>query len=227
MRRLIFLFVVFMIPLAADAGKPSLDERLDAGGIVKDIKIPKEEQWAYVYVQAVIKSKPETVWLTLADIDSWPSWLPMTRRAWFLSPEASSKITPEAAKNRDDILEINSEHPPGAAVENKTGRWQRVAYEEYDLPWPLKNEWVVRRYDFNDENGLKRAAWRKITSTDGRDDGYWEIKNWKDGKTHLTYYYRIKKKNVPDSLFRTAVSFTVNSMIKALRHESAKREKRG
>lgn len=226
MRKFIFLLTIFIIPLVADAGKLSLEERLDVGGIVKEINIPKEEQWAYVYVRAIIKSKPETVWLTLADIDKWPSWLPMTRNAWFVSPEAASKITPEVARNRDDVLKINYENPPITVQENEKGGWQRVAYEEYDLPWPIKNEWVVRRYDFNDESDVKRATWRKIASTDDKNDGYWEIKSWKDGKTHLTYYYRIKKKNVPDSVFRTAVSLTVNSMIKALRRESAEREKR-
>lgn len=226
MRKLVFALILLMVPLFADARLPSLEERLDVGGIVTDIRIPKEERWAYVYVQAVIESNPETVWSTLADVDNWPSWLPMTRKAWFVSSEAASKITPEVAKNREDVLKINDENPPTAIRKNEEHSWQRVAYEEYDLPWPLKNEWVVRRYTFNDEEKIKRATWRKIAATDDKDDGYWEIRSWKNGNTHLTYYYRITKKDVPDPLFKTAVSLTVNSMIKALRRESAKREKR-
>lgn len=227
MRKFIFVLIIFLFPMIADARIPSLNERLDIGAIVTDIKIPKEEIWAYVYVQAVIESRPQTVWSTLADIDNWPSWLPMARKAWFVSSEAASKITPEVAKNHDDVLKINDENPPAAIQESAQGSGQRVAYEEYDLPWPLKNEWVVRRYNFNDEEEVKRATWRKIAATDDKDDGYWEVKAWKNGNTRLTYYYRIKKKDVPDPLFRAAVSLTVNSMVKALRRESAKREKRG
>lgn len=218
---ILVLFVVFS--LEARAGRLSQDERLDIGTIIKEITIPGGSQWAYVRVRAVVDSSPQAVWATLININGWPKWLPMTKKAWFLSDEAAQKITPEIARNKDEVLAIDARDPPAAPKQTHNNHWQRIAYEEYDLPWPLKNEWVVRRYTFDETDEINKASWRKVASTDSEDDGYWEITNWKDGKTHLRYYYRVRsKENVPQPLFKAAVSLTVNSMIKALRRESAK-----
>ncbi len=44
-----------------------------------------------------------------------------------------------------------------------------------------------------------------------------------DGGTLLHYTYRVKvKEGVPQPLFKAAVSLTINSMIKALRHEATR-----
>ena len=92
-----------------------------------------------------------------------------------------------------------------------------------ELPWPIKNEWVVRRYTYDESAEKDRAAWRKLDSKTQDDDGYWEVIARADGKTLLKYYYRVKaKESVPKPVFKAAIGLTVNSMIKAVRHESAR-----
>lgn len=217
--------LVLFIPLALHAG-PTADERLDTGSIIKEIKIPEGQLYADVLVNAVIDSPPKAVWAALIDIGGWPKWLPMNRKAWFFSPAAEKLITDEISHDKAKVLAINAENPPTSDVAEQHGHWEHVAYEEYDLPWPIKNEWVVRRYKYDEATDLFRASWKRVDSKRDGDDGYWEVRPWKDGRTHITYYYSVKaKESVPEIVFKTAVSMTVNSMIKALRHESVKRDR--
>jgi hypothetical protein len=149
----------------------------------------------------------------------------MTSQAGILSEEAASKITPQNAVDKEEVLIINAKYPAATQAKTEKNTWQCIAYEDFNLPWPLKNQWQVKRYTFEDSQDMRRAVWRKVATVDNKDDGFWEITPWKDGATHLRYYYRVKaKRSVPDPIFRTAVSFTVNSMIKALRREAKRRE---
>jgi ribosome-associated toxin RatA of RatAB toxin-antitoxin module len=220
----VFLFLILLISLPALAKLPSVEERLDAGGIVKDIAMPTDGNMAHVNVQAIVETPPKAVWDALKDIENWPRWLPMSKTARFLSIEAESKITQDIAKSKEDVVKIDAQYPNTDHKNDRKGSWQRLVYEEYDLPWPIKNEWVVRRYTYDDGDEKSRASWRKIDGSSADDDGYWEVSKWKNGKTHLRYYYRIKVKHgAPKVLFKGAVSLTVNSMIKALRKEAKRR----
>ncbi|MFH1830175.1 MAG: SRPBCC family protein [Pseudomonadota bacterium] len=219
-----FLFLFLLVALPAWATLPTIEERLNAGGIITEISIPEAGTLAHVNVQAIINSPPIAVWQALKDIEGWPGWLPMSKTARFLSEAAESRITAEIAKNRDEVVAIDTQYPNDDHGNGGAGHWQRLAYEEYDLPWPIKNEWVVRRYTYDEGEDKSRASWRKVDGSSTDDDGFWEVGAWKDGKTYLRYYYRVKvKKGAPEPLFKAAVSLTVNSMIKALRREAKRR----
>lgn len=227
MRKLACIIIVCILASAPAiaASNPSLDQRLDIGAIIKDVTTPDDSQWAFVRVETVVDVPVDTLWRTIIDIEAWPKWLPMMGRAWFTSDAAEERITREIAKSRDEVYAIDSQFPQGGSDNADTGRWHRTTIEEYDLIWPLRNEWVVRRYDFDEASTPHRASWRKLDNADDSDDGAWEISPWKDGKRSLLKYnYRVKvKAGVPRPVFRQAVSFTVNSMIKALRREAARR----
>ena len=200
---------------------PTAEERMESGGIIKDIIIPGDEMTAYVTVRAIVDAPPVAVWSALKEIEGWPHWLPMSSKAHFVSKEAEGLITPEIAKDRKKVTEIDRAHPNTESGNGGEGKWQRLALEEYDLPWPLENQWVIRRYTYEEGTALMRASWRKIDGSSQRDDGYWEIRPWKDGKTELKYYYIVKVTGpAPKPLFKAAINLTVNSMIKALRREA-------
>lgn len=187
--------------------------------------MPADGLYAHVRAEAVIDCPPQVVWDTLADIGQWYKWLPMTHRAGILSPEAAAKVTPAIVPDKEKIMTLDAKFPATAAPREEKRQWSAMAYEDFDLPWPIKNQWSVKYYFFDDGENMKRAVWRKVNSIDGKDDGFWEITPWKTKRTHLRYYYRVKaKRNVPGPVFTTAVSFTVNSMIKALRREAKRRE---
>ncbi len=223
--RCFFMLLMMMFPSFLWAGQLDREQKLDAGYILKEITVPQGEDRALVLVNTVIDASPGSVWDALVDIGSWPRWLPMTKDAAFLSEEAAAMVTPEIAKERGKVLEIRDRFPLKEGPSGWRDHWVRVAYEEYDLPWPIRNEWVVRRYTYDIHKDFARASWKRIDSTRESNDGYWDVKVWKDGRTYLTYCYRVKpKENVPEAVFKTAVSMTVNSMIKALRHEAQRRE---
>lgn len=221
----IIIYILASAPVIATAN-PSLEERLENGAIIKDVQTPGDSSWATVGVSAVIDVPMDVLWGTIIDIEAWPKWLPMMGRAWFISDASEERITREIAKSRDEVYAIDAEfpHERGGGNEGR-GRWHRTTIEEYDLIWPLRNEWVVRRYDFDEASTPHRASWHKLDNADDSDDGAWEISPWKDGKRSLLKYnYRVKvKEGVPRPVFRQAVSFTVNSMIKALRREAGRR----
>ena len=229
LRATVFTLLVFAMPLTAQAATAhaaaTSEERLDIGGIVKEIEIPEGQPWAHVRVQAVINASPAAVWPILVDIERWPKWMPMAKRMRILSPEAAALVTPENFKDRDAVIAIELAHPRVADATPPSGHWQRTIAEEYDLPFPLKNEWTVRRYTYDEQGDTDKAAWRKVDGrTEDVDDGSWEISPWRDGRTLLTYDYRVKaKEGVPRPIFKAAVSLTVNSMMKALRFEAARR----
>jgi ribosome-associated toxin RatA of RatAB toxin-antitoxin module len=226
-RKHILTFLVISIAIAilmsglAHAKLPSVEERLESGGIIKDVIIPGDGMIAYVTVQTLVDAPPAAVWSALKDIEEWPRWLPMSSNAHFVSKEAEALITPEIAKDRKKVTEIDAAHPNTEGGNGGEGSWQRLALEEYDLPWPLENQWVIRRYTYEENDDLMKASWRKIDGSSQGDDGYWKIKPWKDGKTELKYYYIVKVKGpAPKPLFTAAINLTVNSMIKALRREA-------
>jgi len=223
----VFLTTILLITTSCNivhAKLPTKEERLASGGIIKDVIIPGNGMTAYVTVEAIIDAPPKAVWDTLKDIEGWPRWLPMSEEAHFVSKAAEAKITEDVAKDRDKVIAIDREHPNGEHGNNGKGKWQRVALETYDLPWPLDNQWIVRRYTYNEKSETMKASWRKVDGTSTEDDGYWEVKSWKDGRTDLKYYYVARVKGgAPKPLFKAAINLTVNSMIKALRRESKKR----
>jgi len=222
----IIIFLILMFIPALVLGKLSTKtERLEMGGIVTKIDMPPESKFAYVSVWALIDAKPGVVWNTLKDIDNWPNWLPMNEKAFFVSAEAEKLITVQIARVRTKVEEINTQHPPDEDTPSPDGKWKRMAYESYNMPWPLKNEWVIRHYSFDETENPFVATWRKVAADDDKDDGFWKVKGWTDDKhTHLEYYYRVKRKEgVPDVLFSGAIKLTVNSMIKSLRREAKKR----
>jgi hypothetical protein len=222
-RKLIALVTLFIatITFSAHAKLPTPEERLDNGGILRDIIIPGEEMTAYVTVRAIVEAPPKVVWDTLKDIENWPDWLPMSKEAHFVSKEAEAKITEEVAKDREKVMEIDRALPNGERGNAGSGRWQRVALETYDLPWPLQDQWIIRRYTYDESPERMKASFRKIDGSSQEDDGYWEISKWKDGTTHLKYYYIARVKgDAPKPLFKAAITLTVNSMIKALRREA-------
>jgi len=202
-----------------------IDTHLNEGWILKETTIPEGQPWAHVRVKVVINAAPAVVWGTLVDIERWPTWMPLSKRMRILSPEAAALITPEVAKDRQQVAAIEAAHPRKGDDAPPAHHWQRTISEEYDLPFPLKNEWTVRRYTYDEKGDTDKASWRKIDDrTEEVDDGSWEVAPWKEGQTLLSYYYRVKaKEGVPRPIFKTAISLTVNSMIKALRHESARR----
>lgn len=225
MKRAIIILMLVLAPSAVLAGQMTMDAKLDSGYIIKDITIPEGSDRADVKVRTVIKAQPQAVWAALVDMNNWPNWLPMNKKAQFLSDEAASLITPQVAKDQTQVIAISSAHPASPDVPHDPGSWQRMAYEEYDLPWPIKNEWVVRRYIYEEQPDLMRASWKRVDSTREESDGFWEVRPWKNGGTYLVYNYKVKpKEKVPEVVLKTAVSMTVTSMIKALRYEAQKRE---
>lgn len=203
--------------------RPDVNERLKNGAIIKNITIPANENWAYVNVEAIIDAPIGSVWAKLKDIPRWPKWLPMSEEADFLSREAAEKITPEMAGDKEQIISLGENFPASRDENAQSGHWQRMAYEYYNLPWPIKNEWVVRDYTYDESETLCRASWRRVDSNDAREDGHWELKPWGENgeKTDLRYYYRVKpKEGFPHPIFKAAVSLTVSSMIKAIRRET-------
>jgi hypothetical protein len=148
----------------------------------------------------------------------------MSKEAHFVSKEAEAKIDEATAKDREKVVEIDRALPNGEKGNAGSGHWQRVALETYDLPWPLEDQWIIRRYTYDESPERMKASFRKIDGSSKEDDGFWEISKWKDGKTHLKYYYIARVKgDAPKPLFKTAITLTVNSMIKALRREAKKR----
>lgn len=215
--------VYFVLIPAFCLADQTAEQRLEEGHIIKSISMPRDQEYAYVNVKVLVDASTARVWDLLVDIWRWPMWLPMNRMAGLLSPKAASFVDKSVAGSKDETLRLASQYPIDRSQSHDPNSWRNMAYEYYDLPWPIKNEWMVRWYSYKVDGDVHKASWRGFSAPDGRDDGFWEVRPWKDSRALLHYYYRVRaSKNVPPVAFKAAISLTVNQMIRALKKEAMK-----
>lgn len=192
----------------------------------RKVTIANDSIWANVEVEKTIHASPEKVWAVISDLANWPKWLPMNSRFELLSNDSLDVITPEIAADKPAVDAIAKKYPSTDYKVSYSGDQQVVAVEEYDMPWPIQNEWVVRLYKFDESNDQMNATWKKLDSTLPDDDGGWEVVPTEDtNETLFKYHYRVKvKKGVPKPVFKTAISVVVGSMVRSLETEIRKRK---
>ncbi|MBI2343024.1 MAG: SRPBCC family protein [Deltaproteobacteria bacterium] len=192
------------------------------------LAFPKAEAYGTVHVEAVIAASPEVVWVVLTDVDRWRGWMPLVMRAQFFSAAATTAIPTGVTKDRALFTELLDQHPGTAGAPSMHGVTPRTTFEAYDLPWPIKNEWVVRHYTYDASQAAKhrfRATWRKAWG-DGQPEGYWEISPHGDAVTasRLVYHYRVKaKRGLALGLFKAGVKRASRQLVEAIRREALRR----
>jgi hypothetical protein len=213
--------LVVMVPGEALAKAKTLDQ----GAVHKRLAFSKAEAFGTVHVQAVINAPSSRVWNLFANLNGWRGWMPLVMEAYFFSDGAARAIPKVVTKDRALFDRLRQQHPGKASVPAGKGRSSRVSFEAFDLPWPIKNEWVVNRYTFDASKantGRYRVTWHKVWFT--QQGGYWTLEPFRNDpkRTLLTYHFNVRaKRGLTLVLFKMGVKRTINRMIKAMRKRTA------
>ncbi len=190
------------------------------------LNFPKEEEQGTVHVEATIRATPEVVWSILTNANRWRQWMPMVMESYFYSGQAAQAIPQQITKDRAFFDQLRTQHPGTATPPPPQGVQSRVTFEAYDLPWPIKNEWVVRRYRYDAARAREhyyRVGWKRVWNQDVPEEGYWELRPHPEhaGATHFTYHFRVKaKRGVALALFKGGVKRSINHFIRAIREQA-------
>lgn len=217
-----FLFLISCVGVAAAKEKLTAEEKLSKGWIVRNISYGTDDSMVIVDVKALINASSADVWKLLSNIDSWPSWMPVLKRGWVLSGSVLSKI-PENPEKADDVYKTVSSGGKGSVNISQSGQTSVTTFEEFDLPWPVNNDWVIRKYIFDAARGSEgnyKVSWKqKFKGAEGR-GGMWEIvpNNGAENETLFKYHFVVKRKEgVPKAIFEAMVSKTIDRFISAIR----------
>lgn len=203
---------------------------LEEGGIQIHLDFPADATVGSIHVTAKVEALPAMVWSTMVDINHWDQWMPLVKESWFYSAAAVQAIPEDVTKDAKIFSDLRAKYPGRQGAPSANGKSARVAYEYYDLPWPIKNVWLVRHYQFDASHAgaqSYRATWRKSYDRKIHDsEGYWNIEPFPGapGATLMTYHFSVKPKHgLALALFKTGVQRTVRRLIIAVRKETAAR----
>jgi hypothetical protein len=200
------------------------EEKLAKGWIVSNISYGADDSLVIVDVQALINAPAKRVWKLFSDVSRWSVWMPIMSRGWIVGSATLGKIheLPEKVK---DVYDIVSAGKPASVKVEDIGKTSINTFEEFDLPWPINNDWVLRRYLFDSTDGSSgkyKVTWRQIFKDKEGCGGWWEISpnNGNAVETLFKYHYVVKRKDgVPKKLFEIIVDKTVDRFIGAIRRQ--------
>lgn len=214
-------FVCLASPAAAASAA------LDSGGLEMQITFPAEAAMGTIHVRGRIAAPPEAVWRAVADINRWATWMPMVTEAYFFSEAAAKAIPQNATKNLDFFQTLRRRFPGSAPPPPPTGVTTRTSYEAFDLPWPISNEWVARRYRFDASQAAEhryRVAWEKIYDpNEPGSKGYWVLDPY-PGDTQATlgtYHFEVTaRRGLALRLLKLGVRSAVTKLFRAIREQA-------
>ncbi len=207
---------------------PVFADNVANGDIDITLAFPGDDVPGTVRVHAMIDADPEKVWALVTNINDWKGWMPMVMEAHFYSDEFVKALP--ASVNKDEALfkKLETQFPGHNVAPPLEGTSTRVAFESYDLPWPIANNWSVRRYQYDNSQAATHrylVSFRKIYERDIKgQEGTWTFEPMpaKSGATLLTYELRTKPQHgFALTLFKIGVKHTVEHMIAAIRKHVA------
>ena len=201
---------------------------LATGEVATYLDFSKPGEYGTIRVEARMDSPPEVVWEVLTDISRWPKWIPSMRRGWVHSSQAVQNIPLNAPKEKSIYEDLHRRFPENGDSQmpaEEHHSWSKVVFEEYDLLWPIQDEWVVKRYLFDSTEGKEhkfRAEWGRIFDGNRMIEGHGDlIPADVENATLFTYQYRVRaKEGVPIFLFKLALKTSIHHMVEAIIKES-------
>ena len=207
-----------LIGVADAKDKLSTDQQLGNGWIIQ--KISSGDSLVTLEVKALINSSPSEVWKLLTDIDRWKDWEPMLNIGKAVSLEG------ELEKNEMTYaLALNC--PAQEVNVSDTGKTVATVFEEYDIPWPIQNDWVIRKYIFdanNSDSGEYKVKFHPVFSgVEKKRGGRYKLSRYKgaDEETLLEYDFTVKRKEgCPKTVFEIIMKQTAERFVRAIRRNT-------
>ena len=227
MRRLavtVMILMVIFLMAAVSVAKEKLsdEEKLAKGWIVSYVDYEQNDQIAVLDVKALINATPKSVWYLLSNINGWSGWTPVMSQGFAIKNDIFSKYGDRPDKN-DEVKGAASNGSRSNVTIGDSGKTVVNTYEEFDLPWPINNDWVLRRYTFDASQSAENkysVVWKQLfKGAEGR-GGSWNLSqyNGKADETLFEYHFKVKRKDgVPMKVFEVIIGKTIDRFISAIR----------
>lgn len=190
------------------------------------INFPKEEALGTIHVRGTINAPAAAIWKVVTNIHRWTQWMPMVTEARFFSDAAVQALPANPAKDPALFETLRQQHPGSAPIPGDHGVTTRMSYEAYNLPWPIKDEWVIRRYRFDASRAgesVYRVTWEKgYERNEPGSDGYWELAPTREDpqQTVMIYHFRVKAKHgLALALLKAGTKSAVTKFYHSIREE--------
>lgn len=199
---------------------------LDAGGLEMQVSFPAEEAMGTIHVRGRVAAPPEAVWQAVADLNQWAKWMPMVTESYYFSEAAAKSIPQNATKDLPFFQALRRRFPGSAPPPPPTGVTTRTSYEAFDLPWPISNEWVARRYRFDASQAAQhrfRVSWEKVYDpNEPGSRGYWVLEPYQGNpqETLGTYHFEVTaRRGLVLRLLKIGVRSAVTKLFRAIRQQ--------
>ncbi len=180
-------------------------------------------------MRGVIDAAPSLVWEIFIEADRWLDYRMPTLIDSRIVPEEVARKSADSKSVRDFYKVLGSQVFPVEPIRKKGGEWEHLAFQYYDVPWPVRNRWMILRTRDNEtkaKRGNFRAVWSRAAGNINTIEGYFLLTPFEGNrqKTLLEYYVKTDPgAHVPRFMIRWGVELIMPEVIKAIRREATRR----
>ncbi len=230
----VLLFISFFIlsvsaraTQAHSEGKDTKWERLRRGEVVSDGGY-LETGGVWGRMEAFIEAPPRVIWRLFLAANDWNRYgLPSLADSRTVTEEIGHLSS--QTENIHDVYHILSGRVFDPFANQKPGaQWINYALQHYDLPWPVKNRWMILK-NTNDESrsliGTYRTDWVKVAGNVKTVTGGVTLQAvaGEPEMTYLTYHVESNPgSSVPKFILKWGVRRSMPAAIRVIRREAAR-----
>lgn len=181
MKYFLFFLFLFSIPAYAyDTFHPEADADLNDGKIwVETVFKEGGDTGTKTSFRIWFPHPPSKVWEVLIDTNNWKKiHQEYTDSGTMSSNQYALADTQNPANVKDFLALVGPINLPSQAGRVKNGTWTSYVYQNFNLPWPLSDRWVVMKVK-NDEDNAAKGEYRYEYKMDVGNfkelKGYWEL----------------------------------------------------
>ncbi|MBI2501029.1 MAG: hypothetical protein HYW02_06120 [Deltaproteobacteria bacterium] len=231
-KRKVFLAGILLIGATSVTAGPSqplsVDERLRRGEVVSEGGYEGALVWAKMI--AAIEAPPSLVWQIFIDSDRWLSYeIPTLLDSRLVTPKITNQVG--ESKKVGHFYEILGRQSFSMRSQRLVGgEWGHDAFQFYDVPWPVKNRWMIIRVQDDETKsltGLYRATMTKAAGNIKSLEAEMVLAPFEGDPRRTRFVYSVRTDpdaHVPKFLIRWGVKRVMPAVIRAIRQEAMKRK---
>ena len=226
--RVILLVLLFVLPAhawppfsATELGELQRGKVLSEGG--------HEKRVVWGRMAGVVKAPPSVVWELFIDSDAWPRYgIPRLLDSRLVSRELAAAMKTE--KKVDDFYaSLGTQQVPLKGQRRAGGKWTHFAFQHYDVPWPVKNRWMIVDTQDNETasgEGRYLAALKLAGGNLKMMEGEFRLSRFEGDPRRTLLEYSVRTDpgaHVPRFLVKWGVKKIMPAVIEAIRRQAKKK----
>ncbi len=188
-----------------------------------------EKRVVWARMAGVVKASPMVVWELFIDSDAWPRYgIPRLIDSRLVSRELAAAMKTE--KKVDDFYaSLGTQQVSLKGQRRVGGKWTHFAFQHYDVPWPVKNRWMIVDTE-DDETASGEGRYLAVLRLAGGNlkemEGEFRLSRFQGDPRRTLLEYSVRTDpgaHVPRFLVKWGVKKIMPAVIQAIRREAKKR----